>query len=119
MPKKKVKKIVETGDYGMIVETRSQAWPGNVEHYNGRMVIPTLPVGRGRLPLRRCANMGLSARPCRKDTGSFKRVRMPRAKNSGALTEQQKLFSREFLVDRNATAAAIRAGYSAASANTN
>ena len=44
---------------------------------------------------------------------------MPRAKNSGALTEQQKLFGREYLVDRNATAAAIRAGYSAASANTN
>ena len=44
---------------------------------------------------------------------------MPRAKNSGALTEQQKLYCREYLVDRNATAAAIRAGYSATSANTN
>ena len=44
---------------------------------------------------------------------------MPRAKNSGALTEQQKLYCREYLVDRNATAAAIRAGYSKQSANTN
>ena len=44
---------------------------------------------------------------------------MPRAKNSGKLLEQQKLFCREYLVDRNATAAAIRAGYSAKSANTN
>ena len=44
---------------------------------------------------------------------------MPRAKNSGKLTEQQKLYCREYLVDRNATAAAIRAGYSKQSANTN
>ena len=44
---------------------------------------------------------------------------MPRAKNSGKLLEQQKLFCREYLVDRNATAAAIRAGYSKQSANTN
>ena len=36
---------------------------------------------------------------------------MPK-KNGGALTEQQKLFCREYLVDRCATAAAIRAGYS-------
>ena len=44
---------------------------------------------------------------------------MPRAKNSGKLTEQQKLYCREYLVDRNATKAAIRAGYSERSANTN
>ena len=40
---------------------------------------------------------------------------MPRAKNS-ALTEQQQLFCREYLADRNATAACIRAGYSKRSA---
>ena len=33
-------------------------------------------------------------------------------------TDQQKLFCREYLVDRNATAAAIRSGYSKKSANT-
>ena len=43
---------------------------------------------------------------------------MPK-KNGGKLTEQQKLFCREYLVDRCATAAAIRAGYSERSANTN
>ena len=42
MPKKKVKQIVETGDYGMIVELDLK--PGQaVEHFSGRMVIPVLP----------------------------------------------------------------------------
>lgn len=37
--------------------------------------------------------------------------------NEAGLTDQQELFAREFLVDLNATQAAIRAGYSAKTAN--
>ena len=41
---------------------------------------------------------------------------MPKA--GSTTTDQQKLFCREYLVDRNATQAAIRSGYSEKSANT-
>ena len=41
MPKKKVKKIVEACEYGMIVELDLE--PGQHVNYDGRWVIPMLP----------------------------------------------------------------------------